>query len=122
MMQPRFIQIELADGVFIATPLKELAKQPEEAVRSECDGLICEFESQQAQHVLLDLSGMDYFGSNILELMVTIWKKVLAQGGRFALCDVSQVGLEILQTTRFDTLWTIYDSREDALRELPSKA
>jgi anti-anti-sigma factor len=122
MMQPRFIQIERADGVFIATPLKELAKQSEEGVRSECDGLICELESEPAPVVLLDLSELDYFGSIVLELMVTIWKTVLAQNGRFALCGVSQVGWEILQTTRFDTLWTIYASREEALRNLPSQS
>lgn len=118
MMQPRYFHVEIASDILIATPIKELASQGEDRLRSECDALICEFESSLCKHVLIDLTALDYFGSMILELMVLVWKKVLAQQGQFVLCGVSQVGREILQTARFDTVWRICETRDEGLRHL----
>jgi hypothetical protein len=47
--------------------------------------------------------------------MHVLWQKVRAGKGKMVLCNVSDVGREILHVSRFDTLWPICDSCEKAL-------
>ena len=69
---------------------------------------------------IIDLGTLDYFGTIMLELLLVLWKRVSAKGGKFALCNVSPIGLEILQTVKFDTLWPIVSDREQALEAVKS--
>jgi len=68
--------------------------------------------------VLMDMSGVEYFGSIMLETFRDAWKCVSSHDGQFALCSVSEIGREILNISRFDTLWPIYPTRAEALRSL----
>jgi hypothetical protein len=48
--------------------------------------------------------------------MAALWKRVRGGGGKMAVCNVSETGREILQVTKFDTLWPIGPSRQEALK------
>ena len=41
-----------------------------------------------------------------------------ANGGQMAFCNVSAHELEILELTKLDTLWGLYGSRDEALRQV----
>jgi len=40
---------------------------------------------------------------------------VKSRGGELVLCGASELARELLRVTSLDTLWAIYDTREEAL-------
>jgi anti-anti-sigma regulatory factor len=70
--------------------------------------------------VVVDLANVPYFrsNSNLLQALVTIWKHLRANGKTMALCNVSPIGRDILNTAKFDTLWSICSSRNEALERV----
>ncbi len=65
--------------------------------------------------VVFDLSNVAYFGSVFLALLLRCHKLVNSRGGELVLCGPSAMARELLRVTSLDTLWAIYDSREEAL-------
>lgn len=68
--------------------------------------------------VVFDLSRVAYFGSVFLALLLRCHKLVKSRGGELVLCGPSEMARELLRVTSLDTLWAIYDSREEALTAL----
>lgn len=68
--------------------------------------------------VIFDLHQVAYFGSVFLAFLLRCHKLVKSRGGDMVLCGVSSVVRELLRITALDTLWAIYDSREEAIEAL----
>ena len=47
--------------------------------------------------------------------MVQMWKQIQGKGGTLAVCNPSQIGREVLGIARFDKLWGIFSSRQEAV-------
>lgn len=114
----RSFATEVKNKTLIVTPLRDLGGFAGDELREEYDQVIDEARADGIDHLLLDLSLAGYFGSNVLEFMVVLWKRVREKGGNVAFCNVSTVAGEILKTARFHTIWPIYTDREQALAEL----
>lgn len=66
---------------------------------------------------LADLTGVTFVASLALRMLLTNLKTVQALGGDLRLCGLQpQIG-EIFRKSRFDTLFTIYETREQALAD-----
>ncbi len=66
--------------------------------------------------LLLDLSNTQFIGSSFIGLLVRAWKRVQDRKGRMGLCCVPPFCREALISTRlYDTLWTSYETREQAI-------
>ena len=70
--------------------------------------------------IVFDLNEVSYFGSVFLALLLRCHKFVKCRGGELVLCGASKMALELLRVTALDTLWAIYETREDALEALDS--
>jgi anti-anti-sigma factor len=68
--------------------------------------------------VVFDLSEVSYFGSVFLALLLRCHKNIKSRGGELVLCGASKMAAELLRVTALDTLWAIYDTREEALQAL----
>ncbi len=115
MSKPKYFTVEHADDTVIFSAIGSIGGLVEDAARTEWDALLQQLDDADAMHVVIDLGALDYFGSIMLELLVVLWKRVSAKGGKLALCNVSPVGLEILHTAKFDTLWPIVPDRDGAI-------
>lgn len=115
MSNPKYFAVERDNDAVIFTAIGSIGGLVEDAAREEWDALLAQIDHSKATHAVIDLGALDYFGSIMLELLVVLWKRVSASGGKLALCNVSPVGKEILATAKFDTLWPIDDDRERAL-------
>ena len=72
----------------------------------------------QTPTVVFDLAKVKYFGSVFLALLLRCHKYVKERGGELVLCGPSRMARELLSITALDTLWAIYESREEALGAL----
>ena len=115
MSKPKYFTVEQVGDTVIFRAIGSIGGLVEDAARTEWDALLHQVEVANAKHAVIDLGALDYFGSIMLELLVVLWKRVDSKGGKLSLCNVSPVGLEILQTAKFDTLWPIVPDRDDAL-------
>src|SRR5262249_31087673 len=93
----------------------------DDAALAEVDKVLDILRSGTVQHVIVDFGQSPYFGSTMLETLRRIWNDVQAKQGRMVLCNVSPVGKEILQIAKFDHLWAVLPTRQDAERELKAK-
>ena len=80
--------------------------------------ILVPLKAQAVPQVIFDLSQLVYFGSVFLALLLRCHKLVKSRGGELALCGANKMGRELLRVTSLDTLWAIYDSREEALTAL----
>lgn len=116
MSSPLF-QVEEDRDVLIVTPLRNVGSLAEANVPNELKQIIARFD-HDARHLLLDFSRIAYFGSSMLEGVLSLGKHVSAKGGRLVLAGVSPTGQEILRISKFDTLWPAYPDRPAALAAL----
>lgn len=68
--------------------------------------------------VVFDLSDVSYFGSVFLALLLRCHKFVKSRGGELVICGPSKMAAELLRVTALDTLWAIYETRDEALDAL----
>jgi anti-anti-sigma factor len=115
MSAPRYFKVEQSGNTLIFSAIDSIGGLVEDEARNEWDALLRQISDQGAKNAVMDLGALDYFGSIVLELMVVLWKRVSAQGGKLAVCNVSDVGMEILKTAKFDTIWPIVATRDEAL-------
>ncbi len=67
---------------------------------------------------VIDLSEVQYFGSVFISLLLRLWKQMTPRGGTLVICSASDKARELLRQTSLDTLWAIYDTREEAIDAL----
>ena len=65
-------------------------------LRRELQGLLDSLRSPDIKNLVIDFGHVPYFGSTMLEAVLTLGKEV-QERGKMVLCNVSNVGLEILQ-------------------------
>jgi anti-anti-sigma factor len=70
--------------------------------------------------IVVDLTGVEYFGSVFLALLLRCHKLVKSRGGELVICGAKGSVRELLRITALDTLWAIYDTRAEALEALTS--
>lgn len=66
---------------------------------------------------LADMSGVDFVASLALRMLLTNLKAVQSMGGDLRLCGLQPQIADIFRKSRFDTLFTVYDDCETALKE-----
>ena len=72
-------------------------------------------EDDGRRKVLLDFSNVEYLSSAALGKLIVMDKKLKAAQGQLSMCAVRAEILEVFKITKLDKLFTIYDSREQAL-------
>jgi anti-anti-sigma factor len=115
MSEAKYLRSEQQGDALVVSPLFTFATFTEPDIASEWSAVQERLDSSEVQHVVVDLGQIPYFGSTVLEWMVQMWKRVRDKGGRFAACNASPIGREVLTIARFDKLWGIFDSRDEAL-------
>ena len=77
------------DQALVVAPTAPIGSLYVADVRKEADGLMAEVHAQGAKKVVFDMSRADYFGSQVIELMILVWRKLSAVQGTLALCQMS---------------------------------
>ncbi len=65
--------------------------------------------------LIIDMSGVDYISSVGLRALMVASKQAEAQGGRIAIAALSPMVREVFEISRFDMVFKIYGTLDDAL-------
>jgi anti-anti-sigma factor len=115
MSDPKYVRVERQGDALIVSPLFTFARFTEADIAEEWRQVQHELENGDVKHVVVDLGQIPYFGSTVLEWMVQMWKRAKAKGGKLATCNASPIGREVLAAARFDLLWGIFGTRDEAI-------
>ena len=112
-------EVSVQDGVTFVAPAKECESLYENDVRKLCDILLDAAENAVPPLVVVDLQHAKFFGSSFLALLMRASNRLkLREGGRLGLSGLSPYCRTIVEMTRADMLWDIFESREEAIAEL----
>lgn len=115
MSTPKIFEATNSGATLIIMPLDSVGSLSGEHVNFELDALIKRLDQPGLKHVIFDFQKVAYFGSSMLGAMHAVWKHVSASEGKMALCNLSDVEREVLEVSKFDTLWPVCASRDEAL-------
>jgi anti-anti-sigma factor len=122
MSESRILHTESDGQVFVVLPRGEVGGFSGEQVSLEVDDVLAELDELAVKKVVFDFDGVPYFGSCLLAAVQRVWKHLNRFGGRLALCNVSEVGLDVLRVSRFVELWPVYETRDEARHALISNS
>jgi anti-anti-sigma factor len=112
------VRIDREGDSLVVVPLFTFASFTEADLVAEWRAVQEQLDAPDVKNVVVDLGEIPYFGSTVLEWMVQMWKRAKAKGGKLATCNCSQVGQEVLRAARFDTLWSSFANRDEAIQSL----
>jgi len=116
----RFFAAHVEGSTLIVAPTGPVSNLVGHEVQPEVNQLLALFQKGQCRDVVVDMEKVSFFGSVLLAALNSIFRQVRQRQGRLAVCNLSGVGLEVLHVARFDTLWEIHPTREEALDSLHS--
>ncbi len=109
-----------ADTVVLA-PSGRIDHASAEAFKTALGPHIAQCASGQ-DHIVLDLSGVDYISSAGLRILMLARKQAKAQGGTLALAGLTPVVQEIFEISRFTVVFDLYPSVRAALERVSPAA
>jgi anti-anti-sigma factor len=116
--RPGTIHIQRNGDIAIITPATEVETMQWELIEQAAEIVLSPLKKEPASGVIVDLSKVAFFGSVFLSLLLRCHKLVKQQGGEMVLCGASERARELLRLTALDTIWAIYDTREQAIDAL----
>lgn len=111
-------KLEWHGNTVLITPASNIETMRWDLIEQAADVVMAPLREQEVPMVVFDLSDVNYFGSVFLALLLRCHNFVKQRGGELVLCGASKMASELLRVTALDTLWAIYDDREQALDAL----
>lgn len=111
-------ELEPLEDTLIVTIQSEKIGFEQDQLATELENINRRLDQPDIRFALIDFSQIVYFSSSLLEVLRQIWMRIKQRDGQMVLCGLSPGGREILQYSRFDTLWPSYGSRTEALMAL----
>lgn len=116
MSSPKIFATESQSTTLVVTPLGNISSFAGDHVQPELERLLALLARDVTKNVVLDLAQVSYVGSVMLAATQALWKRVRANRKKLVLCNVPEVGQEVLRVSKFDQIWPVYASREEALQ------
>ncbi len=108
-------RLEWHGDVVVVTPASNIESMNWDLIEQAADLIMAPLRDQEVPLVIVDLSEVGYFGSVFLALLLRCHKFVKSKGGELVLCGASEMAAELLRITALDTIWAIYNTRDEAL-------
>lgn len=120
MADEKYFPTRFEGDILVVMPTGPISNLSGQELQTEWEQVVDRVHRGQCRHVLVDMEKVTFFGSVFLGALNAMWKEGRQRGGRLVLCNLSPMGSEIIHATKFDALWEVYATREDALKALAS--
>ena len=112
--------IEKYGDIAIVVPSSTVEKMPEELMSAATHLVLEPLDKMRPSGLIFDLGGIEFVGSMFLGFLLRCHKRVKHHGCEVVICDPSKSARELLHITALDTLWPIYNNRQEAISALNS--
>lgn len=121
MAESRIFSVETAGRTLVVSLNHNIGSFADADVQEELNVVLEAIETHKPAGLVIDFAGISYFGSSILEALRVIWNRHHGGEGPMALCNLETVGREIIEVSKFDTLWPICNTRVEAIDAVSSE-
>jgi len=91
---------------------------PENLIQQAAELVLAPLRKDPPAGLVIDLTQVKFFGSVFISFLLKCHMLVKKHGSEVVLAGASERVRELLHLTALDTLWALYDSRNDALQSL----
>ena len=114
----QLIQTEAAGDIMVLELCSGISSLADHKILNELDEIREQRRAIGCSKLIIDLAEAPFFGSSLLELIRVLWNDISQEGGRIVICNPSPVGREVLEVAKFDQIWPVLETREEALASL----
>lgn len=111
------LDISTNDGIVIITLIRRMDTDSVPVIEAE----LKKVAEQSPARVLFDFSMTEYVASAGLRVLLSTTRGILKTGGTVALSSLSPQVRQVFEISGFTKIFTIYGSREEAIRNLQKK-
>lgn len=111
-------KLEFHGEVTVVTPASNVESMDWTLIEQAASVVMAPLHEHQVPMVIFDLSEVGYFGSVFMALILRCHKYVKSKGGELVIAGPDKNACELLRITALDTIWAIYDTKEEALDAL----
>lgn len=113
-----YFQVKRHGDVAVIVPSPEVEQLPDNLIQPAADMVLAPLREDAPSNLIIDLAGVRYFGSAFITFLLRCHLLVKKRGSELVLAGANPRIRELLRTTALDTLWALYDSRQEALNAL----
>ncbi len=113
-----YFQIKRHGDVAVVVPSPEIEQLPENLLQPAATMVLSALKDDPPGNLIVDLSAVRFFGSSFITFLLRCHPLATQQGSELVLAGVNPRIRELLKTTALDTIWALYDSRQEALDAL----
>lgn len=114
----QLIQTQAAGDIMVLELCSSVSSLADHAILNELDQIREQRRAIGCSKLVVDLAEAPFFGSSLLELIRVLWNDISPQGGRIVICNPSPVGREVLEVAKFDQIWPVLETRDEAIASL----
>ncbi|HUG89472.1 MAG TPA: STAS domain-containing protein [Planctomycetaceae bacterium] len=111
-------RFETANGHAVVTLLPGLNDAPWSEIERVGNDLLDQVRNTPARAMIVDLTALNYMGSALVALIVRVWKVIKERGGQLVVVNRDPMVMEVLRIAGLHSLWTIVETREEAIDAL----
>jgi anti-anti-sigma factor len=111
-------RIERHGDVAVIVPSPEVESMHENLIQQAAQMVMASLKEDPPNGIVIDLSQVNYFGSVFLSFLLRCHMLSRKHGSDVVLAGPSERTRELLHLTNLDTLWAIFDTRQEALEQL----
>jgi len=113
-----FFQVKRHGDAAVIVPSPEVEQLPDNLISPAAELVLAPLKNDPPSHLIVDLSGVRYFGSAFITFLLRCHLLVKKRGSELVLAGVNREIRELLKTTALDTIWALYETRQEALEAL----
>lgn len=118
MQHLKIFKVELIDNTLVVMPHGDGSSFRYNELHIEANAVRARLAKPGVQNLVLDLSEMDYFGSEFIGSLVSMMRETRIRGGKSCFCSATPQVLQILKNMSLFKLWPYFGTREEALASL----
>ncbi len=111
-------KIEPIAKTLVVSPMADGCSFRYQQLHIEANNLQRKFELRGFDNLVMDLASLNYFGTELIGVMIRLARSVTNIGGRSAFCAPSPRMLEVLESMRLTKLWPIFPTRAEAIQHV----
>lgn len=115
MFANEYFQVKRHGDIAVVIPSPEVEQLAESLMQPAAQMLLVPLKDDPPSHLIVDLAGVRYFGSAFITFLLRCHQVAKQQGSELILSGVNSRIRELLKTTALDTLWALYETRQEAL-------
>lgn len=115
MNSPKALRIDLEQGVNVIALGSVYENIDESSMEQLRPFLKDEAARIDPPRLVLEMSGVGFFGSSFIELLFVVSSLLSVRKGAWAICGLSPHCAEVIHITHLDQVWTVRESLAEAI-------